>query len=134
MSPMGREATSTSAMGFHTTHWTVILEARDKDGTAAQEALASLCTAYWYPLYAFVRRQGASAQEAEDFTQGFFYHFLERNALAHVEPAAGKFRSFLLACLKNFLAKERERAHAQRRGGGRPLVPLDSGEAETRYS
>ncbi len=124
----------TSAMGFHTTHWSVVLSARSDDGTSAREALASLCSTYWYPLYAFVRRQGSSPPEAEDLTQEFFCQFLERNALASVRPAAGKFRSFLLACVKNFLANERERAHAQRRGGGRPLVPLDSGEAETRYS
>ena len=124
----------TSAAGFHTTHWTLVLDARDKNGTAAQEALAGLCAAYWYPLYAFIRRRGANPHEAEDLTQGFFCQFLERNALAHVQPSAGKFRSFLLVCLKNYLAKERERAQAQRRGGGRPLVPLDSIEAETRYS
>jgi RNA polymerase sigma-70 factor (ECF subfamily) len=121
-------------MGFHTTHWTVILEARDRDGTAAQEALASLCASYWYPLYAFIRHRGAGPQEAEDLTQEFFRHFLERNALARVQPAAGKFRSFLLACLKNFLGKARERANTQRRGGGRRLVPLEGAEAETRYS
>src|SRR6266487_6246916 len=124
----------TSAMGFHTTHWTVVLAAREKDGTVAREALASLCSTYWYPLYAFIRRQGSTPHEAEDLTQEFFLRFLERHALGSVQPAAGKFRSFLLACLKNFLANERERAHAQRRGGGRPLVPLDSGKAETRYS
>ena len=112
----------------------MVLTAREKDGAAAQEALASLCSTYWYPLYAFIRRQGSSPHEAEDLTQEFFYRFLERHALGSVQPAAGKFRSFLLACLKNFLANERERAHAQRRGSGRALVSLDSTEEETRYS
>jgi RNA polymerase sigma-70 factor (ECF subfamily) len=121
-------------MGFHTTHWTLVLSARADDGTAAREALSSLCSTYWYPLYAFVRRQVSNPHEAEDLTQEFFCQFLERNALASARQAAGKFRSFLLACVKNFLANERERAHAQRRGGGRPLVPLNTGEAETRYS
>jgi len=93
-----------------------------------------LCSTYWYPLYAFIRRQGASPHEAEDLTQEFFSRFLERNALTNVHPAAGKFRSFLLACLKNFLANERERAQTQRRGGGRTFVPLDGADAETRYS
>jgi DNA-directed RNA polymerase specialized sigma24 family protein len=120
-------------MGFHTTHWTVVLAAREQDDTAAREALASLCATYWFPLYAFIRRQGASPAEAEDLTQGFFFRFLERNALGHVQPAAGKFRSFLLACLKHFLANERERAQAQRRGGGQTVVPLDGDDAETRY-
>lgn len=123
----------TSAAGFHTTHWTVILTARDEEGTRAQAGLESLCATYWYPLYAFVRRQGAGPHEAEDLTQEFFRRFLERDGLANVRPTAGKFRSFLLTCLKNFLANERERAQAQRRGGGRPLLPLNGEEAETRY-
>src|SRR6186997_2745142 len=136
MLPLGPTATSlpASAMGFHTTHWTVVLEARDKSGDAAREALAILCSTYWYPLYAFIRRQGSSPHEAEDLTQEFFLRFLDRHALERVQPAAGKFRSFLLVCLKNFLANERERARAQRRGGGRPILPLEVENAETRYS
>jgi RNA polymerase sigma-70 factor (ECF subfamily) len=122
------------AIGFHTTHWTMVLKARGQEGTSAREALGRLCATYWYPLYAFIRRQGASPQEAEDLTQEFFRRFLERNGLANVRPEAGKFRSFLLVCLKNFLANERERAQAQRRGGGRPVLTLDGGDAETRYS
>jgi RNA polymerase sigma factor (sigma-70 family) len=121
------------ALAFHTTRWTVVLAARAGDETEMREALASLCGTYWYPLYAFIRRQGSSPDEAEDLTQEFFCRFLERNALATVRPAAGKFRSFLLACLKNFLANERERARAQRRGGGCVLLPLEIGDAETRY-
>src|SRR5262245_6319498 len=121
-----------TSVGFHTTHWTLIMAAKG-DGSAAHEALASLCSTYWYPLYAYVRRQGSTPHESEDLTQEFFHRFLERNALAGVQPT-GKFRSFLLTCLKNFLANERERAHAQRRGGGQPLISLNSVEAETRYS
>jgi len=121
-------------MGFHTTHWTMVLSAREQQGTVAREALARLCSIYWYPLYAFIRRQGSSPHEAEDITQEFFFRFLERNALGNVDRAAGKFRSFLLVCLKNFLANERDRAQAQRRGGGHAVVSLDCDEAETRYS
>src|SRR6266581_6998218 len=126
--------TSTGDGWFKTTHWTVVLSARDRDRPDAAEALASLCSTYWYPLYAFIRRRGSSPHEAEDLTQEFFFRFLERHALESVQPAAGKFRSFLLVCLKNFLANERERAQAQRRGGGQPLISLDGAEAETRYS
>jgi DNA-directed RNA polymerase specialized sigma24 family protein len=122
-----------TAIGFPTTHWTVVLAARDKSGSIARDALANLCATYWYPLYAFIRRQGSSPHEAEDLTQEFFFRFLERQALGSVQPAAGKFRSFLLACLKNFLANERERAQAQRRGGGCVLLPLETGDAESRY-
>src|SRR6266581_1756946 len=126
--------TSTGDGWFKTTHWTVVLSAREKDGIAAREALASLCSTYWYPLYAFIRRRGSSPHEAEDLTQEFFFRFLERHSLESVQPAAGKFRSFLLICLKNFLANERERSQAQRRGGGHSVISLDSAEAETRYS
>lgn len=118
---------------FHTTHWTVVLAACNQNGDLAGSAIASLCSTYWYPLYAFIRRQGASPHDAEDLTQEFLFRFLERDSLAGVQPAGGKFRSFLLACLKNFLANERERAQAQRRGGGRKLIPLDDEEARTRY-
>jgi DNA-directed RNA polymerase specialized sigma24 family protein len=114
-------------MGFHTTHWTMIVA----DSAEAYEALAAT---YWYPLYAFVRRQGSTAHDAEDLTQEFFRRFLEKHALTHMRPAAGKFRSFLLVCLKNFLANERERSRAQRRGGGQLMISLDGTEAETRYS
>jgi RNA polymerase sigma-70 factor (ECF subfamily) len=131
--PIGGDVPAT-AMGFHTTHWTVVLAARDEDSGVAHEALANLCSTYWHPLYAFIRRQGSSPHEAEDLTQEFFLRFVERNRLTNVHPSAGKFRSFLLACLKNFLANERERAQAQRRGGGQPLVPLDGTDAETRYA
>ena len=121
-------------MGFHTTHWTVVLAARDKSGCGASEALATLCSTYWYPLYAFIRRRDSSPHEAEALTQEFFLRFLDSHALEKVQPGAGKFRSFLLVCLKNFLANERERARAQRRGGGYSFLHLDAGEAETRYS
>ena len=124
----------TAAMGFHTTHWTVVLTARAEAGPEAQEALANLCSTYWFPLYSFIRRQGASPHEAEDLTQEFFCRFLERKPLKNVQPEAGKFRSFLLVCLKNFLANERERAQAQRRGGGQRILSLDAAAAETHYS
>jgi RNA polymerase sigma-70 factor (ECF subfamily) len=121
-------------MAFHTTHWSVVLAARDREDPAAREALARLCSAYWYPLYCFVRCRGFAPHDAEDLTQEFFYHFLDRNSLSNVSPARGKFRSFLLTCLKNFLANAWEREHAQRRGGGQSLISLDGTEAETRFS
>lgn len=123
-----------SAAGFPSTHWTVVLEARDQMGTQGEDAMASLCASYWYPLYAYIRRRGASPQEAEDLTQGFFCHILERHALTRMEPKTGKFRSFLLGCLKNFLGKQRDHARSQRRGGSRQLVALDNEEAEMRYA
>ena len=123
-----------SAREFHTTHWSVVLAAGDGASPQAAEALEKLCRAYWHPLYSYVRREGHPPEDAQDLIQEFFVRFLERNVLRNVQPAAGKFRSFLLVCLKNFLANEREKAHAQRRGGGQPPVPMDGVEAETRYS
>lgn len=118
--------------GFHTTHWTVVLAAR-QETASAEEALADLCSRYWYPLYAYIRRNGSTPYEAEDLTQEFFCRLLQYDWLAKVHPAGGKFRSFLLACLKNFLANERDKVLAQRRGGGRNPLPLERDEAETRY-
>ena len=118
---------------FATTHWTVVLQAGQGGSAEAHEALSRLCQTYWPPLYAFIRRQGCGPDDAQDLTQEFFYRFLQRDSLAHVNPKAGRFRSFLLACLKHFLANERERACSQRRGGGRPTIPLEGGESETRY-
>ena len=101
----------TTGVGFHTTHWTMVLTAaRAEDGTAARDALARLCSVYWYPLYAFCRRKGRQPHDAEDLTQEFFARLLEKNGLASVRPEHGRFRSFLLASLKNFLANDWERA------------------------
>ncbi len=120
-------------VSFQTTHWSVVLAAREQNAPASVEALARLCTIYWLPLYAFVRRSGASPEDAEDLTQEFFYEFLERDSLKYVQPGGGRFRSFLLACLKHFLANQRERACAQRRGGGQLPISLDASAAETHY-
>ena len=118
---------------FATTHWSVVLCAGQGDGTRSREALARLCQTYWYPLYSFVRRQGHSPEDAQDLTQGFFAHLLGNHALPSVDKGKGKFRSFLLASLRNFLANERERACAQKRGGGQPVVSLHVATAESRY-
>ncbi len=118
---------------FATTHWTVVLAAREPHNPGSKEALARLCAIYWRPLYAFIRRRGALPEDAEDLVQEFFYRFLERDSLKFVQPSTGRFRSFLLACLKHFLANQREHACAQRRGGGAAPVPLDASSAETQY-
>jgi RNA polymerase sigma factor (sigma-70 family) len=119
---------------FATTQWTLVLHAGRPDSPDAARALAALCTSYWYPLYAFVRRQGHSAHDAQDLTQEFFARLLEKNYLAHVSREKGRFRSFLLAALKNFLANEWDKVRAQKRGGDRTFVPLDATTAETRYA
>jgi RNA polymerase sigma-70 factor (ECF subfamily) len=117
---------------FATTQWSLVLSARERGLAAANDALAELCTLYWYPLYAFIRRQGYGADEAQDLTQGFFARLLEKDFLASVAREKGRFRSFLLAACKHFLSNERDRARALKRGGGE--VALDFGAAEQRYA
>jgi RNA polymerase sigma factor (sigma-70 family) len=134
MSPRFPTPGSSDAAGFAATRWTLVLTAaRGNASSAAAVALGELCRVYWYPLYAFLRRRGHTPHDAEDLTQEFFAQLLARQFLAKVDREKGKFRSFLLASLKNFLADERDRAKAQKRGGGRPTIPLDSLAAETRY-
>jgi RNA polymerase sigma-70 factor (ECF subfamily) len=119
---------------FLTTRWSLVAAARDADSPEARTALAELCEAYWYPLYAFVRRQGHSMEDAHDLTQEFFARLLEKDYLGEADRQKGKFRSFLLACCKHFLANEHDRAKALKRGGGVAIRSLDCGAAESRYS
>jgi RNA polymerase sigma factor (sigma-70 family) len=123
---------STAAI-FATTHWSVVLAAGQSTDAQASEALEQLCRAYWYPLYAYVRREGSSAADAQDLTQEFFARLLEKHYLAQVERQKGKFRSFLLAALRHFLADQRDRARAVKRGGGADCLSLDAQSAEERY-
>jgi RNA polymerase sigma-70 factor (ECF subfamily) len=99
----------------------------------ADAALAALCQTYWYPLYAYVRRQGHQPDDAQDLTQAFFARLLEKHYLQTADPERGRFRSFLLTAFQRFLSKERDRQRAQRRGGGRKLLPLDFEAGERRY-
>src|SRR6267142_4821550 len=126
-------ASAAAARQFRTTHWSLIVAARDRESPHARAALAELCGAYWYPLYAFIRRQGYSPDQAQDQTQEFFARFLEKDLLGLADRAKGKFCAFLLATCKHFLANERDRANAQKRGGGQTIIPLDFRDAEHRY-
>jgi RNA polymerase sigma-70 factor (ECF subfamily) len=119
---------------FVTTHWSVVLAAGRTDTTSAQYALTRLCQSYWYPLYAYVRRRGYSPQDAEDLTQEFFARFLAQNWVERADREKGRFRTFLLSAMSYFLSNEWDKARAQKRGGGVPLLPLEFDQAETRYS
>jgi RNA polymerase sigma-70 factor (ECF subfamily) len=119
---------------FTTTHWSVVLTAGHDSSPSAREALEQLCRTYWYPLYAFVRRQGQDVEEAQDLTQEFFARLLAKNYLALADPRRGRFRTFLLASLKNFLRNEWRDASRQRRGGGQSFLQLDAQDAEGRYA
>jgi RNA polymerase sigma-70 factor (ECF subfamily) len=123
-------ASHASRASFHTTRWSVVAAA----GAEGREALATLCSTYWYPLYAYARRSGRSADDARDLTQGFFARLLEKHDLARADPARGRFRSYLLSAFQNFMSNERERERALKRGGGAALVPIDVIHAETRFS
>lgn len=114
---------------FQPTMWTTILRARDAGGDEARLALGRLAERYWKPLYFFVRRQGSDVETAKDLTQAFFERVLEKDCLRDVAPEKGRFRNWLLAALRHFLADARDRAGAAKRGGGR-VVPLDVDSAE----
>jgi RNA polymerase sigma factor (sigma-70 family) len=118
---------------FVTTHWSVVLSARKKDSPQSAAALETLCRTYWYPLYAFVRRQGHSPPDAQDLTQEFFARLLQKDYLKAAARDKGRFRTFLIVALKRFLANEWDRDRAQKRGGGQVLLSLDTELAEQRY-
>src|SRR5437667_3196772 len=128
--PIDDQVTSLTGIGvnggaaFTTTHWSVVLTAQ-AESPAAQEALEKLCRTYWRPIYSFVRRQGIGPADAEDLTQGFFASLLEHRNLNAVRKERGRLRSFLLGALKYFLADERRRAMAIKRGKGQRLIPLE---------
>lgn len=132
ISPTAESARARGAM-FTTTHWTVVLSAGRDDDPAATAALETLCRLYWYPIYAYVRRQGRDAEEASDLTQAFFARLLALGSLRDLRREKGRFRSFLLASVNHFLADEWDRAHRQKRGGGTTAIPLDAVDAEQRY-
>ena len=124
---------SPAAGQFRTTHWSVVVRAGHGQSSEAGLALNELCQVYWYPLYAFARRQGHSASEAEDLTQAFSGRLLERNFVAKADPEKGRFRTFLLTLFRRFLASEWDRQHMQKRGGFQTSISLDAAWAESRY-
>jgi RNA polymerase sigma-70 factor (ECF subfamily) len=118
---------------FATTHWTVVLAAGKRHTPQADGALEELCRTYWFPLYAYVRRRGHPKADAEDLVQAFFARFLAKNYLAGLSAERGRFRAFLLAALKHFLANEWDKARAQKRGGGEAHLSLDWQTADTKF-
>jgi RNA polymerase sigma factor (sigma-70 family) len=119
---------------FATTHWSVLLAARDVDSPAGSEALEKLCGAYWQPLYSYIRRLGHSPADAEDLTQAFLANLLAHGSFKRLSPRKGRFRTFLLASLKHFLADVWDKQRAQKRGGQVKVISLDAREAEDRYA
>ena len=130
---MTTESSGSSGDIFATTHWTVVLAAGQKRTPQSDNALEELCRTYWFPLYAYVRRRGHSKEDAEDLTQAFFARFLEKNYLDGLNAEHGRFRAFLLASLKHFLANEWDKARAQKRGGGVAHLSLDWQTADSKF-
>ena len=118
---------------FATTRWSLILAAGDPGSPQASSALASLCEIYWFPVYAFIRRTGASPDDARDLTQAFFTRVLEKGYFGEAKRERGRFRSFLLTAVRHFLSNERDAARAQKRGGGAAHLPLEYDDGERRY-
>ena len=126
-------STSAGDPQFHTTHWSLVVAAAGGEGNEPRAALEELCQAYWYPIYAFIRRRGNSAEDARDLTQGFFAALLEKGYLADADPQRGRFRSFLLTAVARFVTKEHAKEAAQKRGGGTKTLSLDFDAGESRY-
>lgn len=118
---------------FTTTRWSLVLAARRRDSPDAEAALAALCEAYWFPVYAFVRRSGHTGDEARDLTQAFFTRMLDKHGVSSADPSRGRFRSFLLASLRHFLLNSRDAAVSLKRGGGAIHLPLQFNDEERRY-
>ena len=118
---------------FHTTHWTLVLEAAHCDSDSGTSAFGKLYADYWSPVFAFLRRRGLSPEEAEDLAQDFFKRLVEKRALSRLQRDGGRFRSFLLGSLSNFLCNEWDRARAQKRGGGARLIPIDAEASEESF-
>ncbi len=133
MRPSTHQCSSTppAAAGFALTRWSVVLAASRSDSVQARDALEQLCRAYWRPIYAFICRGGHNPDNAQDLTQGFFVQLLSKKCLGGVGPSKGRFRTFLLAALRHFLANEWDKANAKKRGGGRVFVPLGGPVAGT---
>ena len=119
---------------FDTTSWTLVFDAAGEQGDRSRQALAVLLDRYWFPLYAYLRRKGQEAADAQDMTQAFFARLLEKDTIAAADRDRGRFRTFLLTCFDNFCRNEWEKARAEKRGGGAAPVALDFGAAESRYS
>jgi RNA polymerase sigma factor (sigma-70 family) len=130
----GPNSSSEAPRVFPNTRWSVVLAARQRSSAESAAALEAICRAYWYPLYAYVRRCGQSPHDAQDLTQEFFCRLLEKRWLDFADREKGKLRTFLIVALKNFMHKEWRRASAQRRGGGLAQVQFDTVFAESRYA
>ncbi|HOX00826.1 MAG TPA: sigma-70 family RNA polymerase sigma factor [Candidatus Paceibacterota bacterium] len=127
------EQTASPRSAIATTHWSVVLLAGKEDSPQSAEALERLCRAYWYPLYVYIRRRGHGVEDAQDLTQQFFAHLLQKGGLRSANPGRGRFRTFLLHAIEHFLINEWKRAHRLKRGGGAQCLSLDADDAEQRY-
>jgi RNA polymerase sigma-70 factor (ECF subfamily) len=118
---------------FKTTHWSIVVSSREKDSKIRRDSLGELCEAYWYPLFAYLRRKGHSPEQAADYVQGFFLELIDKEFLDAVSPEQGHFRWFLMSAIQRYVAKQLEKQFAQKRGGDRRFLSLNVEDAEKRY-
>jgi RNA polymerase sigma factor (sigma-70 family) len=130
---LNQNSPAAGANRFYTTRWSLVLLSAKSQAPGCEEAFAELCRLYWYPLYGFVRHRGYSPEDSQDLAQGFILHLIERKTLSRVDQSKGKFRSFLLASLQNYISNEAERARCLKRGGKAEIIYLDLEGAEDRY-
>lgn len=131
--PNSLDSQSGQSPEFRQTQWSLVRRAASFDAPESRQALEVLCRAYWFPIYAFIRRQGRSPHDAEDLTQEFFARLLASHSIARADPQLGKFRTFLLGALKHFLADAQRKAAAAKRGGGVDLISFEQTQVEERY-
>jgi RNA polymerase sigma-70 factor (ECF subfamily) len=129
----GSASAKTAPQWFATTNWGLVLEAGQSGSPQFQAALEELCRTYWLSLYSYLRRDGYAPDDAQDLTQGFFLRLLRTNSLLGVSPLKGRFRTFLLASLRHFVSDERDRARAQKRGGGQTVISINAAQAEAAF-
>ena len=118
---------------FRTTHWSMVVSSREQDSDVRRDSLGELCQAYWYPLFAYLRRKGYGPEAAADYVQGFFVELIDKEFLDAVSPEQGRFRWFLMSAVKRFVAKQVEKQSTQKRGGDRQFFSLNIDDAEQRY-
>lgn len=131
--PHGLDSNAGQSPDFRQTRWSLVRKATGSDSAESREALEALCRAYWFPIYAFIRRQGNLPHDAQDLTQEFFTRLLAGKSIARADPQLGKFRTFLLGALKHFLTDAQRKADAKKRGGGLEIISFEQTQAEARY-
>lgn len=133
MDPSKPSSSTDNANQFKTTHWNLVVSSKQSDVDIRRQSLSELCQQYWYPLFAYLRRKGHTAESSADYVQGFFLELIDKSFLDAVEPDKGRFRWFLMSAIGRFVSNQQKKQTAQKRGGGQPVLSLNVESAEQRY-